>query len=119
MGYEIDSNDLEDTYGVHVQEVTGHLDFLQRKDSTAHDWKDENGEEEFTDAADIKFKPRDISLQCYIKAANRNTFFINLDAFKVLLQSAGTHTLALPYMSTTFTVYFKDGGKVRIHNKWE
>jgi len=116
--YRLDGLSLEDTYGVHVMSVRGHLDFLKRKGETSHDWLDEDGEEEFTDADDIKFKPRDITLNCYIKATNRNTFFQNLDAFKLILQSAGLHTLAVPYMSTTFSVYFKDGGQVNIESKW-
>lgn len=118
MGYEIDGNDLESTYDIHVIEVRGFADFHKRKGITSHNWLDEDGEEEFTDEDDIKFEARDIILDCYIKTTNRNDFFQKLEALMTILQSAGLHTLKLPYLSTTFNIYFKAGAKINIQTKW-
>jgi len=118
LGYTIDGTDLETTYGVTVYKVKGALDFLKRKGDTAFDWPDEDGEEAFTDADDIVFEARDIILYCRIKATSRTDFFTKLSSFKAALIASGTRTLALPYISNTFTVYYVSGSSLDMLSKF-
>lgn len=117
-GYLLDTLDMATTYGVYVQKTKGALDFLRRKGKTAHDWFDSHGEEAFTGADDIYFRPRDIILYCYIKADTKADFLIKLNALKIVLEGSGTHTLKLPFLSSSLNVYFKDGGALNMLTGW-
>ena len=118
-GYLLDSNDMATTYGVFVQKTKGALDFLKRKGKTAHSWLDSNGEEHFTDADDIYFEPRDIILYCYMKANSKANFLSQLNAFKIVLEGPGLHTLKLPFLASNLNVYFKAGGALSMLTKWD
>ncbi len=98
MGYKINGNDLFTTYGIKIERVTGYLDMPKRKKPTAQNWDDEDGEEEFTDAGDIFFEPRNITLFCHIRTTTKFDFLTKLRAFKTVLKTAGLHTLGLPGM---------------------
>ena len=117
-GYLLDSVDIAATYGVYVQKTKGALDFLKRKGKTSYSWPDEDGEEYFTDAGDIFFEPRDIILYCYIKATSKVNFHTQLNAFKAVLKSSGTHTLKLPFLSSNLNVYFVAGGALNMLTGW-
>ncbi len=117
-GYLLDGLDILDTYNIHVKKVHGIYDFLKRKGETGHNWLDEDGEEEYTDANDIYFKPRIIQVDFFIKVSNRNDLLTSMDAFKLILQSAGLHTFKVPYMSINYSIYFKNGGKVEVMTPW-
>ena len=117
-GYLLDSVDIAATYGVYVQKTKGSMDFLKRKGETAHNWPDEDGEEYFTDAGDIFFEPRDIILFCFIKATSKANFHSQLNAFKAVLKSSGTHTLKLPFLSSNLNVYFVAGGALNMLTGW-
>jgi len=118
-GYLLDTLDMATTYGVYIQKTKGALNFLKRKGKTAHSWLDSHGEEAFTGADDIYFEPRDIILFCYIKANDSADFLNKLNAFKLVLEAAGTHTLKLPFLSSNLTVYFKDGGALNMLTGWD
>jgi len=117
-GYLLDSVDIAATYGVYVQKTKGSMDFLKRKGKTSYSWPDEDGEEYFTDAGDIFFEPRDIILFCFIKATSKANFFSQLNAFKAVLKSSGTHTLKLPFLSSNLNVYFVAGGALNMLTGW-
>jgi hypothetical protein len=117
-GYTIDGNDFWSTYNVKVTSVTGIHDLLARKGETEQSWPDSDGVEAFTDADDIYFEPRDITLQCLMVCANRNTFYQKFNALKLVLQASGTHTLNVPYNDIDYTVYCRDGARVEIATKW-
>ena len=118
-GYLLDTVDMAATYGVYVQKTKGALDFLKRKGKTAHSWLDSNGEEHFTTADDIYFEPRDIILYCHIKANSKANFLSQLNAFKIVLEGSGLHTLKLPFLSSNLNVYFKAGGALSMLTKWD
>jgi len=118
-GYLLDSNDMASTYNIYVQKTTGALDFLKRKGKTAYSWLDSNGEESFTDADDIYFEPRDIILSCYMKATSKANFLSQLNAFKLVLEGSGLHTLKLPFLSSNLNVYFVAGGALDMLTKWD
>ena len=117
-GYLLDSVDIAATYGVYVQKTKGSMDFLKRKGKTSYSWPDEDGEEYFTDAGDIFFEPRDIILFCFIKATSKANFHSQLNAFKAVLKSSGTHTLKLPFLSSNLNVYFVAGGALNMLTGW-
>ena len=117
-GYLLDSVDIAATYGVFIQKTKGSMDFLKRKGKTSYSWPDEDGEEYFTDAGDIFFEPRDIILFCFIKATSKANFFSQLNAFKAVLKSSGTHTLKLPFLSSNLNVYFVAGGALNMLTGW-
>lgn len=117
-GYLLDDLDIALTYGIYVQKVKGALDFLKRKGEIAHNWLDSSGEEAYTDAGDIYFEPRDIILFCYIKANTKADFLSYLNSFKAVLEGSGLHTLKLPFLDDTLSVYFKDGGTLDMLTGW-
>ena len=117
-GYLLDTLDMAATYGIYVQKTKGALDFLKRKGKTAHSWLDSNGEEHFTGADDIYFEPRDIILYCYIKATSKANFLSQLNAFKIILEGSGLHTLKLPFLSSNLNIYFKAGGSLNMLTGW-
>ena len=112
------SHDLAAAYGVYVQKIKGALDFLKRKGKTAHNWLDSTGEEYFTDADDIYFEPRDIILYCYMKASSKANFLSQLNAFKLVLEGSGLHTLKLPFLDSNLNVYFIAGGALDMLTSW-
>ena len=118
-GYLLDTLDMATTYGVYIQKTKGALDFLKRKGKTAHSWLDSNGEEHFTDADDIYFEPRDIILYCYMKANSKANFLSQLNAFKIVLEGSGLHTLKLPFLSSNLNIYYKAGGALNMLTKWD
>ena len=118
MSYSIDGNDLETTYGVKVLSVSGAFDFLERKGETSYDWLDEDGEEAFTDASDIYFKSRTIYMNCLLVATSKSDFMTKLNAFKYLLESAGEHSLSLPYEASARQVYYKSGDTLETPRNW-
>ena len=118
MGYQIDGNDLETTYGVKVLKARGPLDFLARKGRASYDWPDTDGVEAFTESTDIYFRARDIRLTCLLLADSNADFKTKLNALKYLLEASGTHTLELPYWSSSFTVMYRGGDTLEMVSKW-
>ena len=117
--YLIDGVNFYTTYKVIVERVRGHQDFLKRKGKTGYSYPDSDGETAFTDATDIFFEPRIILLYCRIETDTAADFKTKLDALKVVLNSAGERVLTIPYpTSTTYNVYFKDGGKINLPKNW-
>lgn len=112
LGFTIDGNDLWTTYGIKVVRVRGYLDFLKRKGETEYNWLDEDGVEAYTDAEDIYYEPRKITLQCVLIATSKALIFSQMNAFKLLMEASGTHTLAVPHTATTYTVYYKGGDNI-------
>lgn len=55
-GFEIDGDDLRDTYGIEVSKTDGIFDDPKRKGKTEHSWLDSTGVEHYTETADIRFE---------------------------------------------------------------
>ena len=116
--YRLDGLNLSSTYGVKVQQSAGNLDMLERKGTTAQDWLDEDGEDEYVLTNDIWFKPRDIRLNCRIIGNTTTLMLSQLNALKAVLESPGLHTLYIGNTGVTHSIYFKAGAKVRNLVKW-
>jgi len=116
--YRLDGKNMKTEYGISVLRCTGNLDMLKRKGASSHSWPDEDGEEAFTDADDIVFGPRDISLVCVLRQPTKATFLTKLSAFKHVLESSGLHTLYIDTTGVTHSVFCIDGGSVTPLTKW-
>ncbi len=117
MGYEIDGNDLKSVYGIRIEKTRGVYDMLTRKDITEYVWDDKDGSQPFTDADDIRFKARDITLKCFMVADSKATFLQYKDNFENMLSSTGLHTFKHTSLDDIHYVYFRDGAMV-IPPKW-
>lgn len=112
--YYLDNINLRTTYGIEVQKTTGLFDIPKRKDPVAYSWPDENGEQAFLDTDDIVFEPRDIVLQCFIKADSEAAFHNKYNKFWGDFMTASTetnklHYLRHPYSPYIYECYIKDG----------
>jgi hypothetical protein len=116
--YTLDGHNLKSEYGITVVRIAGMFDFLARKGETSQDWPDSDGEQAYTDASDIYFKGREIMMTCVIAATSASTLMTNLNAFKTMLQAAGTRALVHTETSTTVNVYMVDSAAVDLMNKW-
>lgn len=116
-GYLLDGTDLS-TYGISVTRVRGALDFLQRKTPTKYSWPDADGIDGYTGATDIYFEPRRIRVGCAIQASSATDLKTKINALRLVLEDAGTHTLTLPYWSDAFTVMYEGGDEVEPPRKW-
>lgn len=106
-GYTLDGYDLLAEWNCQVQEVTGHLDFPERKDPTEYDWPDEDGIEAYTDESDIVFKARDITLKCFMTATTRANFMLYLNSLRSYVTNSGLHDLVLKNADNTYEVFWK------------
>jgi len=117
-GYKLNNQEMDDTWGVYVENVEGILDLPGRKGTTEHSWLDEHGVEHYTEAADIRLDARDITLHCFLKATSRSNFLTQLNSFKAELIQSGLQTLKLPYISSTYSVYYRDKMKFTTKPRW-
>jgi len=117
-GYKINSQEMDDVWGVYVEKVEGVLDLSARKGKTEHNWLDENGVEEYTEAADIRLEARDITLRCFISATSQTNFHTQLNAFKAELIQSGLQTLELPYFTSAFSVYYQKKMRFTTNPRW-
>lgn len=118
-GYLFDGLDLASEYGIYIEKTVGFYDLPKRKGITEYSWDDEDGVQAFTDADDINWDARDVTLQCFIKADSRIDFLTKLSAFKTVLINSGLHTLKLPYGSMVYNIYFKEKSTLRLLTKWD
>ena len=118
-GYLFDGLDLASEYGIYIEKTSGFLDMPKRKGVTEHDWEDEDGVQAFTDADDIYFDARNVSLACHIVADSRIDFLTKLNEFRTILLSSGLHTLKLPYGSMVYNVYYREKSALKLLTKWD
>jgi hypothetical protein len=95
MSWKLDDIDFKN-YGVVVVKTSGVLDMPKIFDEST-DWLDENGRDYWQDAADVKYQDREISLNCWIKAAGYEEFKTKVAAFYAALVAPGERTLTTVY----------------------
>lgn len=105
MSWKLDNIDLL-TYGVHVQKSSGLLDVAPMVDKST-DWLDLNGADYWQDLADVKYKDREITLNCWIKASGYASFKTQLQAFYDALNGSGKRLLKAPYLVTDLECYLE------------
>lgn len=104
--YYIDGYSLYATFGVVV--TTGSSDLLQfaeRKESTTHDWLDENGID--VDLSRVFLKSREATFQMWIIADSEADFWNKYNGFLSFLTKPGLRRLTITEHSKEYYVYYK------------
>lgn len=117
LEYYLDALNLKDDLHVRVSDSRGVIDGLKMKSPFAVEFRDENGE--FVDLRDPVFEPRDISLDCWIKADGKSDFVDKVHALETIFRGGGTHRLMIitnPTKPLVYEVYLPNG--VAVSKKW-
>ena len=117
--YKLDGVDIK-TYGAYVSASEGLLSRPKPKAPVTVDWADYNGT--VVDLARKIYEPREIELECFIKADTQSDFVLKCNTFLALFDVAGTRRLevfvdneATP-KPLVFEVYLAES--VTINKKW-
>jgi hypothetical protein len=114
--YLLDGIDFK-TYGVYVSGSDGVVGRPKLKKTDSFSWDNYHGES--VDLAHKFYEPREITLDCFIVAENRNDFIGELSAFEQQFDKAGTNRLyieAVLKKPLIYEVYCKDG--ISVSKKW-
>ena len=117
LEYFLDGESLKDVFHVRVSDSRGVVDGLKMKDPFSVEFLDENGE--FLDLTDPVFEPRDISLDCWIKAEGKSDFVDKISTLESVFRKGGTHRLMIitnPTKPLVYEVYLPNG--VAVSKRW-
>lgn len=113
---KLNNRGLYEHYLLIIQSGTAALlEFPERKESLTNDWREENGEE--TDLSLVRFKDKEIDLQCIIIAADDAQFWDCYNRFFADLTSPGLQQLYIDDHSKTYQVYYKKSGNFKKASK--
>ena len=118
-GYQINGNDLFDTYKITVVRTKGQFDLPERKTPYFQEWEDEDGEDAFTDADDLFYKTKIIRLYCIMEATNMSNLRSQMAALKAVLKTSGTISLTLPMLASALTVYYYKSTPTEHVSTWD
>jgi hypothetical protein len=109
------------TFSVKVSASTGLLSGLKMKEPLKVTWPDQHGE--VVDLAAPRYEAREITLECFIKAASPTAFILAVQAFLAAFQKAGLQRLMIDVNDGVvtrkpllFEVYLPDG--TDLSKKW-
>jgi hypothetical protein len=106
--YTINGDSLYDTYGIWIESGTDNFITLpESKDRLTEDWADEDGLD-FDTTETIKFKSRDITLNCAIKASDMTDFLTKWNSFIALIRTANTFSLFVKRYGITYNLLYKN-----------
>lgn len=107
--------------GVGASQSKGIIDGLQLREPKKMTWPDHHGE--VVDLSTPRYKAREITLECFIKAATSTAFILAIQSFLAAFQKAGLQQLLLEVndgVSTRkpliYMVYLESG--VELTKKW-
>lgn len=115
--YYIDSNDIKQTYSVYVSASAGLFSKPKPKALSPTNWPDYHGE--VVDLENKYYEAREITLDCFIKAANKADFIVKCNAFLAVFDAKGTRRLSVAVDGSEplqFEVYLS--AEVDIKKKW-
>ncbi len=95
MSWKLDDILFSDYY-VRVSKSSGVVDMPEMHDHS-HDWLDLDGKDYWEPLSEIKYKDREIVLNCWIKATSYEQFKTRLTAFYNALKSPDKRILTPPY----------------------
>lgn len=95
MSWKLDDILFSD-YDVRVSKSSGVIDMPEMHDHS-HDWLDLDGKDFWEPLSQVKYKDREIVLNCWIKANSYEQFKTRLTAFYNALKSPNKRTLETPY----------------------
>lgn len=105
--YRLNGINLSD-YGIVVSKFEGYLNMPSRRGKTEQTWADEEGIEAFTDADDIHFNGRDLTLTGYFEGNSHLGLISTAQGFyNAIIVLTDLVALETPY--GTFQVYLKNG----------
>jgi len=109
------------TYGVKVSGSTGLLSALKMKEPLKVTWPDQHGE--VVDLVAPRYEAREITLECFIKAANSTAFILAVQTFLAAFQKTGMQRLMIDVDDAVetrkpllFEVYLQEDFEVK--KKW-
>lgn len=117
LEYFLDGLNLKEDLSVRVSKSSGVIDGLKMKEPFKVDFADENGE--FIDLEDPRFEPRDMTLDCWIKAEGKSDFVNKMSEIESIFRSKGTHRLMIvtnPTKPLVYEVYAPAG--IVVDKKW-
>lgn len=117
LEYYLDGLNLKEDLGVRVSKSSGVIDGLKMKEPFKVDFADENGE--FIDLEDPRFEPREITLDCWLKADGKSDFVNKMAAIEAIFRLGGTHRLMIvtnPTKPLVYEVYAPAG--IAVDKKW-
>lgn len=103
MNYYIDNIDIKSTYGVFISASSGLISNPKPKRPAARSWAEYNGE--IPDLASTVYEARDIKLECFIKADNREQFLAKVYGFLDLFEKGRTVRLMVDVGASKPLVY--------------
>lgn len=103
---KLNLNNLYTAYGLVIQTGTEKLlEFPERKESLSNDWREENGGD--YDLTLVRFKDREIILQCAFVAETDVIFWQNYNAFFAEISKEGWQNLYIADHGQTYEVFYK------------
>lgn len=117
--YELDRVDLS-TYDVYVSASEGLLSRPRLKKPNTMSWQEYHGE--VVDLSKRTYEPREISLECFIKAESQSDFVTKCNTFISLFDNTGTRRLTvfvdneITPKPLVYEVYLSDS--VDVKKKW-
>ena len=118
-GYQINGNDLFDTYVITVVRTKGQFNLPERKPPYYQEWEDADGEDEFTLSGDLYYKTKVIRLYCIMQATSQSNLRSQIAALKTVLKTAGTISLTLPMLASALTVYYIKSTPTEHLSNWD
>jgi hypothetical protein len=119
VNYYINGVDFK-TFGVKVTESYGLIGALKMKEPLTVNWPDHHGI--VVDLASPRFDAREITLKCYLKAANSTDFISKSQSFIAAFQKQGTQRLLVDVYDVpqakplVYEVFLQDN--IEITKKW-
>lgn len=107
---------LFENCGLRIQTGTAELlQFPDRKETLSNDWREENGQE--YDLSMVRFKDKEVNLNCAIAADNDNDFWIYYNNFFEELTQSGWQNLYIDDHSNTYQVHYLKSGNFKKSSK--
>lgn len=117
LAYYMDGENFKD-YGVFVSGSDGIISRPKMKSPKSVDWDNYHGE--VVDLSKKFVEPRNITLNCFIKAGSKNEFLQKMVAFLQKFDKAGTNRLMIdvhPIRPLVYEVYAKD--EIAVSKVWD
>lgn len=105
------------SYGVTVQRAKGLVDALERKEPLQEAWDNYHGDQ--VDLSSPTFEGRDIELECWIRASNKDSLVNQFNNFISQFDKSGLQQLLVDIgtRSLVYAVFRKE--RIAIDNRWK
>lgn len=114
--YKLDGIDFKN-YSIYVSEGKGILDDPKAKKRFSRSWDNQHGES--IDLRERFVEPREITLECFVKASSNTDLLTKTQAIRALFSASGLRRLSIQVDTAqplVFDVYLKD--QITFKKKW-